>query len=159
MEQILKNLNDPSWWFTGVFFVLVGTLLTKLLFNWIPRAVLNVSTKIPTYAYRLSMRLKILMLKTVKNNRQHEVKVNWIIARYWSLETITMIYMVFSFVIFLLYPRQDDAGIKQQLVPFALFIPLYLFQWVTHFNEKVTAKVINANIAWKKRMKIGSKGD
>jgi hypothetical protein len=37
MEQILKNLNDPSWWFTGVFFVVLGILLTKLLFNWIQR--------------------------------------------------------------------------------------------------------------------------
>ena len=37
MDQILINLSDPSWWFTGAFFVLFGIVLTLLIFNWIPK--------------------------------------------------------------------------------------------------------------------------
>src|SRR4030065_624167 len=36
-QKILQNLADPSWWFTGTFFVVLGIILTKLLFSWIPK--------------------------------------------------------------------------------------------------------------------------
>lgn len=152
MEQIIKNLNDPSWWFTGVFFVLVGLLLTKLLFDWVPSVFKSISSKIPVYGDMLSRRLRMRMLKAVKKNRQYEARVNWVIARYWSLVTITTIYAVFAFVMFLLYPKQDVAGIRHQLVPLMLFAPLYFLQFITVLDKKITLRVIKAHIQWKKRI-------
>lgn len=159
MEQILKNLNDPSWWFTGIFFVLVGLFLTKLLFNWIPSVFKSISSKIPLYGNMLSRRLKLRMLKAVKKNRQHEVRVNWLIARYWSLATITTIYAVFAMIMFLLYPKQEIAGIKHQLVPLMLFVPMYLLQFLSILDKKITLRVIKAHIQWKKRITRSSSKD
>ena len=31
MENIISNIKDPSWWFTGMFFVLVAYLLPKVV--------------------------------------------------------------------------------------------------------------------------------
>ncbi|UTM56131.1 hypothetical protein L4174_009745 [Photobacterium sp. CCB-ST2H9] len=157
MEQILKNLNDPSWWFTGIFFVLVGLFLTKILFSWVPNIFKSVSSKIPVYGNMLSRRLKLRMLKAVKKNRQHEVRVNWVIARYWSLATITIIYAVFALIMFLLYPKQEAAGVRHQLVPLMLFIPMYFLQFLTILDKKITLKVIKAHIQWKKRITSRSK--
>ena len=150
MEQILKNLNDPSWWFTGLFFVFIGLFLKELLFNWIPSAFKGISSKIPVYGDMLSRRLKLRMLKAIKNNRQHEVRVNWVIARYWSLATIQTIYMILALVMFLLYPTSDEAGLGSKLIPLALFFPLYFLQFVTILDKKVALRVMKAHIQWKK---------
>lgn len=142
MDQILKNLNDPSWWFTGLFFVFVGVLFTKLLFDWVPTTLKIISGKIPTYGSILAKILKLRMLKAVKGSRQHEVRVTWIIARYWSLATITTVYAVFALIMFLLYPKQETKGITSQLVPLALFIPMYLLQLLTILDKKIALRVI-----------------
>lgn len=159
MEQILKNLNDPSWWFTGLFFVLIGLFLTKLLFNWLPNVFKSISSKIPVYGDLLSRRLKLRMLKAIKKNRQHEVRVNWVIARYWSLATITTTYMVFALVMFLLYPKSDVAGIGSKLIPLTLFVPMYFLQFVTILDKKIALRVMRAHIQWKKRITKSSSKD
>ncbi|ABO24720.1 hypothetical protein SHLO109777_06370 [Shewanella loihica] len=159
MDQILKNLNDPSWWFTGVFFVLVGILLTKLLFSWIPNVFRSISSKIPAYGDLLSRRLKLRMLKAVKRNRQHEVRVNWAIARYWSIATVAILYMFFAVIMFLVYPKQEVAGIKHQLVPLMLFTPMYLLQFLAILEKKITLRIIEAHIQWEKRITKSSSKD
>lgn len=150
MEQIITNLNDPSWWFTGVFFILVGIFLTKFLFSWVPGFFRGISTKLPVYSNALSRRLKLRILKSVKKNRQHEVRVNWVIARYWSLATVTIIYAAFALIMFLLYPNQEVAGTRHHLVHLILFIPMYLLQFVTILDKKITLRVIKAHIQWKR---------
>lgn len=152
MEQILKNLNDPSWWFTGIFFVLVGLFLTKVLFTWLPSGLKSISNKIPVYQGLLSRRLKLRMLKAVKRNRQHEVRVNWVIAKHWSLITITTMYAFFVLVMFLLYQKPIDAGIRHQLVPSILFIPMYFLQFLAVIDKKIALRVIRAHIQWKRRI-------
>ena len=152
MDQILKNLNDPSWWFTGMFFVLISLLLTKLMFSWLPNGFKAISKKIPVYGNMLSRKFKLRMLKAMKRNRQHEVRVNWVIARFWSLATMSTIYAVFALVMFLLYPKPEAAGIKYQLVPLMLFIPMYFLQVITILEKRITLRVIKAHIQWKKRI-------
>lgn len=159
MEQILKNLNDPSWWFTGLFFVLLGLFLTKFLFNWLPSIFRRVSSKIPVYGDKLSRRLKLRMLKAIKKNRQHEVRVNWVIARYWALATVMTIYAVFALVMFLLYPKSDEVGVVNKLIPLALFIPLYFLQFITILEKKIALRVMKAHIEWKKRITKSSSED
>lgn len=159
MDQILKNLNDPSWWFTGIFFVLVGILLTKFLFNWTPNLFRSISNKIPAYGDLLSRRLKLRILKAVKRNRQHEVRVNWAIARYWSIATIAILYMFFAMIIFLVSPKQEAAGIKHQLVPLLLFTPMYFLQFLAILEKKITLRIIKSHIQWKKRITKSSSKD
>lgn len=159
MEQILKNLNDPSWWFTGMFFVLVGLFLTKLLFNWFPSLLRSVSRKIPVYGDKLSRRFRLKILKAIKRNRQHQVRVNWVITRYWSLATISTIYAFFALVMFLMYPKSDNASIANNLIPLALFVPMYFLQFITIVDKKIALRVMKAHIQWKKRIARSSSKD
>ncbi|EGR3106901.1 hypothetical protein DQ100_24625, partial [Vibrio parahaemolyticus] len=73
MEQIIHNLKDPSWWFTGVFFVVLGIVLTWI----VPR----VSRLFPYYKVEFARRRKLQRLKFIHQNRQHQVLVNWYTAR------------------------------------------------------------------------------
>lgn len=40
METIISNLQNPSWWFTGIFFLLMGFFLPKI-FQHIPKLMIG----------------------------------------------------------------------------------------------------------------------
>ena len=65
MDQILNNLSDPAWWFTGTFFVLFGVLLTRLIFNWVPSAwktFIGLKPKFARKVYRWKERRVLLQI-------------------------------------------------------------------------------------------------
>lgn len=157
MDQILLNLKDPSWWFTGVFFILVGLFITRFLFNWLPSGYKHISSRIPLYGSMLSRRVRLHILKAIKRNRQYELRVNWEIARFWSLATIAMLYTFFASVIFMLYPKPEDGGIKYQVSILMLFLPGYVLQALTVLYKKRTLQIIAARIRWQKRLNRDSK--
>jgi hypothetical protein len=99
------------------------------------------------------------MLKAVKRNRQHEVRVNWVIARYWCIATVAIIYMFFAIVMFLVYPNQDSEEIRHKIFPLTLFVPMYFLQFLAILEKKITLRVIKAHIQWKKRITKSSSKD
>jgi hypothetical protein len=151
MEQILKNLSDPSWWFTGIFFVLLGLLLTKLFFNWLPIAFRYIGTLIPSFYRTYSRWREKRVFLQIKKYRQYEIKVNWLIARYWSIATITMVYTGFSMISFMLYPNIYEEP-KRKLVLLMIIIPSYLLQLITVSEKRVLKRVMNAHLEWNKRI-------
>ena len=44
MEAILKSLSDPSWWFTGLFFVLVALALPRV-FGYVLRLLRSIGRR------------------------------------------------------------------------------------------------------------------
>jgi len=157
VDQILLNLKDPSWWFTGVFFILVGLFITKFIFNWLPTGYKHISNRIPFYGNMLSRRIRLDVVKAIKRNRQYELKVHWEIAKFWSLATVTLIYTFFAAVIFLIYPKPEDGGIKYQFSVLMLFFPGYVLQALTLIYKRRALQLITARIRWQKRLHQGSK--
>ena len=151
MEQILKNIEDPSWWFTGVFFILIGILLSKLLFSWLPKLWGKVSTVMPTLSRRMSRWKEKRILYRVKKYRQQEIEMHWLIARYWFIATVFIIYAVFALISFLVTPILiEDGGSKYfRLI---LVIPLYLLEILAMWERSVLGRAIEAHIKWNKRI-------
>ena len=157
MEQILKNLSDPSWWFTGIFFVVVGILLFKLLFSWIPRVWKSLSKYFPEKLRGLNRWDEKKILLIIKNSRQKDMKVVWMIGGYWTASLISFIGIIFIFVYFAL---STDITIKDTLSSPKIFVlvPFYGLLLFIAAHEKILWRVMVANYRWKRITRCSSKG-
>ena len=149
MDQIIKNLADPSWWFTGVFFVVLGIVLTKLIVNWIPNLWDGLSSYFPERIEKFNRWNKKRILLIVKNNRQKDMKVIWLIGRYWSSAIVTTLLLAFIIIYFLL---SKDVTVKDILYSskFLILIPFYGLLLSVAAHKKTLGKVINAHHRWKR---------
>ncbi|WP_323898398.1 hypothetical protein [Aeromonas hydrophila] len=152
MEQILINLKDPSWWFTGIFFLVVGILLTKLLSTWLPSVWKYVAKLVPRMTVRIQRWKERRILLSVKRYRQHQVKVNWLISRYWALVTLFIMYAGFLAVSLSL---SSDVGKTTEIKKFfPLVLPIYIFQILIMWEQVILKRVMKAHIDWHKRITI-----
>ncbi|TON32773.1 hypothetical protein CGH58_25320, partial [Vibrio parahaemolyticus] len=84
MEQIWANLENPSWWFTGLFFLAVGVLIPKVFF-WVSKVIKSkFGVVIPKLIKRFSIWNQKRVLLKVKKFRQHDMKITWLVGRYWA---------------------------------------------------------------------------
>ena len=149
MEQILKNLVDPSWWFTGIFFVVVGIILTKLFINWIPSYWPCVSRYFPEKLRKLNRWNKKRVLLVVKNSRQKDMKVVWFIGRYWS---IALFFFICIALIIVYFALSKDIAIKDIIGSTKVLI-LFLFYGLmlsVEIHKKTLRKIILAHHRWKR---------
>ncbi len=115
MEQIYQNMLTPAWWFTGVFFVIVGLLLA-----WVVKHT-------PRFFKAWVSRLKLRNLRFVKSKRWCVASIQSEIAKAQSRFIVFMI-CVFTFIGWLAYePIQQlfEAGL---LVGLIFSSPIYMFQ-------------------------------
>lgn len=148
MGQIFKNLVDPSWWFTGVFFVLVGLVIMKLLADWIPNLWGRSSKYFPKKLRKLNRWNQRRVLLTVKKYRQRDMRVVWLIGRYWSLALIALIGTTLFFVYFAL---SKDITIQDVYLSskYIILIPFYGLLAYTAIHKKTVVKIIDAHHKWK----------
>lgn len=158
MEQITQNLQDPSWWFTGLFFVIAGIAITKLFSNWLPGLWRKISRWVPAISLRIKNWNELKTLRMVRRFRQHQIKVNWLIGRFWSIATVTVIYAIFACVAFLLSPNVSGHE-ENRLFPVILFIPMYMLEFLTLWEKRNVMRVIKAHIAWNNRITRCSSND
>lgn len=137
MEQILLNINDPSWWFTGIFFGLFPILLLKVAFSWLPKINKN---------YKRHKRKDELI--AIKNHRQHDIKVKWLISRYWALVTVTLGILGLSFITFFLTPSVSK-GFTYLLIQCFFFSLGYMLLFYVEREKKILLETIKENIKLK----------
>jgi MFS family permease len=137
MDQIIANIQDPSWWFTGIFFVLCALLVNKFA-NYLPK--FSVKRK-------RARRLKIL--KVIKNNRQHDLKIQWLIGRYWAMATLSVGYLIFSCFVFLFIPGVS-GNIKNLALPLIMFLLAYTSIFFVVREQEILRELLEENIKWKK---------
>lgn len=111
MESIIKNLGDPSWWFTGLFFVLIALAIPKGL------------QKIQSAARGLDRYIKFKNRKKVKSLRWDLLEIHLLINRA-SANYVVFIVLCFTFLTLLtLTPLSKSFA----LAAFAS-IPIYIFE-------------------------------
>ena len=138
MEQILHNLQDISWWFTGLFFC-----MTWFFFKKIGRGIIATNQ-------RLKKRRKLSTLKIVKNNRQHDLKIQWMIGRYWALSTVSLGLLIFSSVLFFFTPSISNK-LSNMILPALLFTISYGALFFIDKEKQLMDELIRANIKWRKK--------
>lgn len=89
MELILKNLSDPSWWFTGLFFSFLLYLI-------------NLASKfIPSKLKKLTRAINAKRLRRIKNLRTSQSSIIYEISKansYFILFVIVCCLFLFWFV-------------------------------------------------------------
>ncbi len=149
MEQIFKNLADPSWWFTGIFFLVVGIILTKLVINWIPVLWGKLSTYFPQRVEKFNRWNKKRILLIVKNSRQKDMKVVWLIGRYWASAIVSALLIALILVYFLLSKDNTAKDILSSSKALIL-MPLYGLMLSVAGHKKTLVRVIKAHHRWKR---------
>lgn len=128
MEAITSNLGDPSWWFTGIFFSLLGLLLAKFLHH------------IPGVLKNLLKGLIIRRTLKIKNTRFNQSLVNYQIARANS-------YFIIFIIICCLYATWLVSGSFLSIVkasPWlaaALSTPIYIAEILWLFQDGYTKEL------------------
>ena len=137
MLDILKNLQDPSWWFTGLFPAFVVWLIPKAF------------RKLEPLARGLAKRSRLQNLKTVKRLRWDELHIQYLIGRANAHYTL----FVALFVIFVLAALFTPARAALRSFPltFLMASPVYIFEllWLTS-DSKVKQAI-------KSRRRIGKR--
>lgn len=158
MDQILDNLQDPSWWFTGIFFLLVGILLTKVLSSWLPKIWKFIAKIVPRVTRRVQRWKERIILKRVKLYRQYQTEVIWLTTKYWSLMTLFTMYAGFLAISFSLSPEVADKSTEIKKL-FPLVLPIYAFQLLIMWEQVILQRVRKAHIQWQKRITRRSSKD
>ncbi|HAS8147272.1 hypothetical protein DC365_23730 [Vibrio vulnificus] len=152
MEQILLNLQSPDWWFTGTFFVLLGLVLSFFISKVLPAVWGKISIILPRLTKRFSRRAKCKQLRIIKSYRQHEVRVYWLICRYWALVVLAALLMAYISITYATAERV--LSIIQEFWRFLpAVLPLYLINFIVLKEKKLLSKVIKAHINWKRSVK------
>jgi len=154
MEQIIRNLSDPSWWFTGVFFTVIGLILAFLVGTLIPRA----WSFIPVIGKKLTRWKERKILIRIKRHRQHAVSMGWLITRYWALAILSLMYVGFVAISFALLDISEDKTDEiKELFP--LVIPIYIAQFFVLWEKGILKRAMKAHISWNKRYNKRFKND
>lgn len=144
MEQIFENLKDPSWWFTGIFFILVGVLLTLLLVKWIPALYRKAAYRLPHVLQELARKRQLKMLRRIRSLRFHPLLVIREISRTDALIVIMLI-MDIMILIFYMSVRKEDASVMNSLSKIVIFIPMYAVQFFAFTRVKFLNALLKAS--------------
>ncbi|MEZ9403895.1 hypothetical protein AB4159_21710 [Vibrio cyclitrophicus] len=126
MEQIFNNLTSLDWWFTGIFFVLVG-----LFFNWLFKW-------LPSKFKKLNRNNRAKRLKKIRHLRWSQSEINYEISKATG-RFIVFCIICLSYLSWLAYkPIQNifDLHIVAGLI-FSLPIYIMEFLWL---NQDAKAK-------------------
>lgn len=146
MEQIVDNLSDISWWFTGLFFVLCGILLSK--FNLI-----FIVYKLNYNERKFFRWIQLSALKNIKKHRQHSSRVQWAISKYHSVNTVFNVFLLLIAVVYSVTPTDLELSPSQSnLVIFILLSIGFVFYYVQLLKFHTQA-IVDKHIDWKKRIK------
>ncbi len=127
MDVIVSNLKDSSWWFTGIFFILVGLLLTAFLTKWLPKWYRKAATHVPSLLNQLARRRRLTMLRRIRSRRFHPLLVIREISRTDAIFVLTSVMGVLVLVGYSSV-RQEELTTFKSLSRIIMFIPLYAFE-------------------------------
>lgn len=137
MSQILQNIASIEWWFTGVFFILLGIFISKLVQSWIPNSI-----------EKFRRRKRRYTLIQVKKCRQHAVKVHFMTVRYWSLASaIILCFMLIG----LFYVISPPETLKSNIGFWIVLTAAYLLTVYMDRERELIGEIIDGHVAWVKR--------
>jgi len=122
MNHIIRNLQDPSWWFTGVFFVALGILITFLITKWFPAWYKKTAEHLPRLLNNFIRRQKLERLKIIKRKRHCSVLINAEVINFYTFSVIVTVYGFFVLFMFLLTPDGGDLIKSRLSVPVSVMI-------------------------------------
>ncbi len=132
MDEILLNLSDPSWWFTGIFFCFVGILIAAII-KYFPLVLKKV--------YRKN---KAIKFRKIKNLRRNQSSINYEIAKsnsYFILFVLVTCMFLFWFV----SGPLNQIAKSSVIAAVILSSPIYIIELLWLIQDKFTRDLIEHN--------------
>ena len=113
MEKIISKLVDPSWWFTGIFFILLGIFIAWAI------------KKIPSILRTTVRGIDTRILRRIKNTRRNKWEIHYQIA---SDQSYFLVFLLVSLLYLVLLLASPLAIIFKNNLALALFLssPIYI---------------------------------
>ena len=134
MEQILDSLQDPFWWFNIVSAAIVALVLGRV------GKILDTIRGLPKRLVRWNEKRTLLM---VKRYRQHEIRIAYLIARYWCAVAIWTQCAVLVLVLYLAVDLPSAAF-------WLLVLPMYVSQIGLVLAKRTLVLGIRHHIRWRR---------
>lgn len=122
MDAIVNNITDPSWWFTGLFFVGVAFLFPKLM---------QLINMIPQQAKGWRRKSKLESLKKIKSIRFDDIKViiEGVKATTWHVVfIITILLFLYNFLFTSLNTKFTGTALIFYSIPVYIVEIIYIVQ-------------------------------
>lgn len=116
MDAILKNLTDPSWWFTGLFFVVVSWLVRKAFAHG------------PSRLRGYMRKKKLLNLRKIHALRWNPLEITRLVSRASANYVLFVIFIVVFLALILLTPVHQALKQEPFFVTILLATPIYVFE-------------------------------
>lgn len=130
MEEILMNLKNPAWWFTGIFFVVLFKLLPTLT------TPLNKTTK----KFFRGQRLK--RAKYIKSNRHNLAAVNFQSVKSQAFFVVFILVCALYMIWFVVGPLFQVLSVSRLLFIICL-IPMASFQIIWMSQEDKAKQLVS----------------
>ncbi|WFO49757.1 hypothetical protein [Aeromonas veronii] len=141
MEEILLNLRNPAWWFTGTFFVILFHILPKLIAFFKNKA-------IPVFKGRAKKMIRGVRLKQaryIKSNRYNLAAINY---QSMKSQSYFVVYALVCLTYFIWYVAGPLIQIKKEsdLLFLICILPMIISQvlWM-HQNDNAKLLVAEYN--------------
>ena len=115
MDIVLDNLQKPDWWFTGLFFLVIGLGL-----NWAAKTV-------PPYIGKQFRKLEAKNLKELKNIRNNAASMYYEIMKSWVLFLIFILFMLSLFA-WISFMSINDMSQRSMILTLVVSSPTYFFE-------------------------------
>jgi hypothetical protein len=115
MEQIIKYLKDPAWWFTAVFIAVVSSLFAAYLKDAIQNLFAEVSTK---YKLRLTKQRQLLDLEIKCMIEDHQYLTLSFLKAIIQVSGFVALFVTYniSSLLFIIYLKQSSTELLVKLV-------------------------------------------
>jgi type III secretory pathway component EscS len=147
MDGILENLRDPSWWFTGLFFIVVGLIIAGFSRRWVVPGLGGLATRVPYFARLFVRGCRLRRLRRIKSARLDGVlAIREIVKSYVFLMLFLLSAWVFfaTFLGVLLNVEQPVGTLAEGRHEFGVTMmivstPTYVFEWL-YFRQSAFVK-------------------
>jgi len=151
MTDIVANLQNPSWWFTGIFFLFFGIFLKKLSNNWLPSLLTYLSKKIPFLLRSYARRTKCKQLKQIRAKRFDDVLIikeivkNYVFLSIFLLSTLILISAYAGFSVDFRIFENNAKSHEQPVLAIMLILstPTYAFEWLYLRQNSQLKRLLN----------------
>lgn len=130
MIEILANLKNPSWWFTGLFFTFLLWVIPKAF------------RKVEPLARGLAKRSKLRNLKQVKTLRWDPLQIQYLISRANANYTIFVALIVLFILVIVFTPARE--ALKSPSLALLCASPVFLFELLWLTSDSTAKEAIKA---------------
>jgi hypothetical protein len=131
MDAIYTNLVDPSWWFTGIFFVVVALALPAIF-----RAVQRLLKS-------LSRNRRAKRLWRVKRIRRNPLSISYEISKA-SANYVLFVLAAFGYLFALVFTPLHEIAKSSTSLVFFIGSPIFVFELMWLFADSFVKEIIRS---------------